>query len=99
MWTVQQALRRPYTFIVLALVLVILGSLTVVKTAKDSFPSIDIPVAAVIWNYNGLPADEMSGRITGSFERAALVTVNNIEHMESQSQHNARFLVRIPAPR
>ncbi|MHA6203474.1 efflux RND transporter permease subunit [Dyella soli] len=85
MWIVQLALRRPYTFIVLALLLLILGVLTIVRTPKDIFPSINIPVVSVIWNYNGLPPDEMSGRITGGFERVSLVTVNNIEHIESQS--------------
>jgi CzcA family heavy metal efflux pump len=85
MWIVQVALRRPYTFIVLALLLLILGTLTIVRAAKDIFPKIGIPVVSVIWTYNGLPPDEMSGRITGSFERAALATVNNIEHIESQS--------------
>ncbi|WP_267221286.1 efflux RND transporter permease subunit [Dyella silvae] len=85
MWIVQLALRRPYTFIVLALLLLILGVLTIVRTPKDIFPSINIPVVSVIWSYNGLPPDEMSGRITGGFERVSLVTVNNIEHIESQS--------------
>ena len=85
MWIVQLALRRPYTFIVLALLLLIVGVLTIVRTPKDIFPSIDIPVVSVIWSYNGLPPDEMSGRITGGFERVSLVSVNNIEHIESQS--------------
>lgn len=85
MWIVQLALRRPYTFIVLALLLLIVGVLTIVRTPKDIFPSIDIPVVSVIWSYNGLPPDEMSGRITGGFERISLVSVNNIEHIESQS--------------
>src|ERR1700723_2202959 len=85
MWIVKLALSRPYTFIVMALLLVILGPLTIVRTAKDIFPNIGIPVVSVIWTYSGLPPDEMSGRITGSFERVALATVNNIEHIESQS--------------
>jgi CzcA family heavy metal efflux pump len=85
MWIVQVALRRPYTFIVLALLLLILGVLTIGRTAKDIFPKIGIPVVSVIWTYSGLPPDEMSGRITGSFERVSLATVNNIEHIESQS--------------
>jgi multidrug efflux pump subunit AcrB len=84
-WIVQVALRRPYTFIVLALLLLILGTLAITRTAKDIFPKIGIPVVSVIWTYSGLPPDEMSGRITGSFERVALATVNNIEHIESQS--------------
>jgi CzcA family heavy metal efflux pump len=85
MWIVQVALRRPYTFIVLALLLLIMGTLTIMQTPKDIFPKIGIPVVSVIWTYSGLPPDEMSGRITGSFERVSLATVNNIEHIESQS--------------
>jgi CzcA family heavy metal efflux pump len=85
MWIVQVALRRPYTFIVLALMLLIVGALTITRTAKDIFPNIGIPVVSVIWTYSGLPPDEMSGRVTGSFERVSLATVNNIEHIESQS--------------
>ena len=85
MWIVRVALSRPYTFIVLALLLAILGPLSIAKTAKDIFPNIGIPVVSVIWTYTGLPPDEMSGRITGGFERAALATVNNIDHIESQS--------------
>jgi multidrug efflux pump subunit AcrB len=67
MWIVQVALRRPYTFIVLALLVLILGTLTIGRTPKDIFPSIGIPVVSVIWTYSGLPPEEMSGRITGSF--------------------------------
>ena len=85
MWIVRVALRRPYTFIVLALLLGIIGPLTVLRTPTDIFPNINIPVVSVIWNYNGLPPNEMSNRITGNFERFTLVTVNNIEHIESQS--------------
>src|SRR5580692_3898334 len=85
MWIVKLALSRPYTFIVMALLLVILGPLTIVNTAKDIFPDIGIPVVSVIWTYSGLPPEEMSGRITGSFERVSLVAVNNIDHIESQS--------------
>ena len=85
MWIVRVALSRPYTFIVLALLVLILGPLTIVNTAKDIFPNIGIPVVSVIWTYSGMPPDEMSGRITGSFERVSLATVNNIDHIESQS--------------
>jgi CzcA family heavy metal efflux pump len=92
MWIVQVALRRPYTFIVLALLLLILGVLTIGRTAKDIFPKIGIPVVSVIWTYSGLPPDEMSGRITGSFERVALATVNDIEHIESQSLNGVAVL-------
>jgi multidrug efflux pump subunit AcrB len=85
MWIVKLALGRPYTFIVMAILLLILGPLTILKTPKDSFPNIGIPVVSVIWTYSDLPPEEMSGRITGSFERVSLVTVNNIDHIESQS--------------
>jgi multidrug efflux pump subunit AcrB len=85
MWIVKVALRRPYTFIVMALLLLILGPLTILNTAKDIFPNIGIPVVSLIWTYSGLPPDEMNGRITGSFERLSLPTVNNIDHIESQS--------------
>jgi multidrug efflux pump subunit AcrB len=85
MWIVKVALSRPYTFIVLALLLLILGPLSIINTAKDIFPDIGIPVVSVIWTYSGMPPDEMSGRITGSFERVSLATVNNIDHIESQS--------------
>ncbi|WP_043458780.1 efflux RND transporter permease subunit [Gluconacetobacter diazotrophicus] len=85
MWIVRIALSRPYTFIVLALLLAILGPLTIATMATDIFPAIRIPVIGVIWTYNGLPPQEMSGRITAGFERASLVAVNDIDHIESQS--------------
>jgi CzcA family heavy metal efflux pump len=85
MWIVRIALQRPYTFIVLALLLFILGPLTVLRTPVDIFPNIGIPVVSVVWSYTGLPADEMSTRITAQFERAVSTTVNDIEHIESQS--------------
>ncbi len=85
MWIVRVALQRPYTFIVLALLLLILGPLTILRTPTDIFPNIDIPVITVIWNYNGLPAEEMASRITVNFERVVTITVNDIEHIESQS--------------
>ncbi|MFO1320930.1 MAG: efflux RND transporter permease subunit [Burkholderiales bacterium] len=85
MWVVQLALRRPYTFIVLALLILIIGPLTILRTPTDIFPSINIPVVSVVWRYTGLSTEEMEGRITGPFERAATSTVNDIEHMESQT--------------
>jgi len=85
MWIVKVALDRPYTFIVLALLLLIIGPLTIMRTATDIFPNIGIPVVSVVWSYSGLPADEMGTRITGNFERALSTTVNDIEHIESQS--------------
>ncbi len=92
MWLVNVALRRPYTFIVLALLLLILGPLTVLRTPTDIFPNIGIPVISVIWTYSGLPPQEMSDRITGSFERVSLATVNDIDHIESQSLNGLAVL-------
>ncbi len=85
MWIVRIALTRPYTFIVLALLLLILGPLTILRTPKDIFPNINIPVVSVVWSYTGLLPAEMAGRITSNFERALTTTVNDIEHIESQS--------------
>ena len=85
MWIVRLALRRPYTFIVLSLLLLIVGPLTILRTPTDIFPNIDIPVLSVIWTYSGLPADEMERRIVLPYERGLSVAVNDIEHTESQS--------------
>ncbi|HEY0255015.1 MAG TPA: efflux RND transporter permease subunit, partial [Kofleriaceae bacterium] len=85
MWIVRLALRRPYTFVVMAIVIAIGGGLAVTRMATDIFPEIDIPVIAVVWQYNGLAAEEVEQRITGGFERAATTTVNGIEHIESQT--------------
>ena len=87
MWIVQLALRRPYTFIVLALLLLIVGPLAILRTPVDIFPQIDIPVVSVIWRYNGLASEEMEGRIISTFERAMTATVNDIEHIESQTSN------------
>jgi len=85
MWIVRLALRRPYTFTVMALLIVILGLITARRMAKDIFPSIDIPVVSLIWTYNGLTPEEMEKRIVTLSERALTTTVNDIEHIESQS--------------
>lgn len=85
MWLVRLALSRPYTFVVLAILLLILGVLSIMRTSTDIFPSIDIPVVSVVWQYSGMPPDDMANRITTIFELAATTTVNDIEHMESQS--------------
>src|ERR1700732_3722345 len=82
---VRIALQRPYTFIVLALVILIVGPLAALRTPVDIFPDIRIPVIAVIWQYTGLPPDQMAGRITTQFQRALTTTVNDIEHMEANS--------------
>jgi len=85
MWIVRLALRRPYTFVVVSILIVILGGLAIVRTPTDIFPNIDIPVVSIIWNYNGLTPDDMSDRIVSVTERALTTTVDNIEHVESQS--------------
>jgi multidrug efflux pump subunit AcrB len=85
MWIVSLALRRPYTFIVLALLIALLGVFTILRTPTDIFPNINIPVVATIWRYSGLSPDEMATRLVLGSERAAQVTVNDVEHTESQS--------------
>jgi multidrug efflux pump subunit AcrB len=85
MWMVKVALRAPYTFTVAGLMLLIGGALSGLQMPKDIFPAINIPVVAVIWMYNGLPAQEMERRITTVSERALTTSVDNIEHMESNS--------------
>jgi multidrug efflux pump subunit AcrB len=85
MWIVRIALRRPYTFVVLALLILMVGPLTIARTPTDIFPNINIPVVTIVWNYGGLSADEMSTRIVSIYERNLTTTVNDIEHVESQS--------------
>ncbi len=85
MWIVRLALRRPYTFVVLALLIAVLGILSVATMLVDVFPSINIPVVTVIWSYSGLSPTEMQGRIVTVSERAFTTTVNGIEHIESVS--------------
>ena len=82
---VRLALRRPYTFIVVALLILLIGTFAATRMPVDIFPDIDIPVIAVAWQYQGLPPDQMSGRIITPFERALTTTVNDIEHIESNS--------------
>jgi len=85
MWIVNIALRRPYTFIVMALLIVLATPLVLMRMATDIFPDINIPVISIIWNYGGLSAQEMGFRIAGNNERILTTTVNDIEHIESQS--------------
>src|SRR5215472_9149004 len=85
MWIVRLALRRPYTFIVLAVVIALLGAFTIWRTPTDIFPNINIPVVATVWNYAGLSPDEMAKRLVLGSERGAQTVVNDIEHTESQS--------------
>ena len=94
MWIVRLALRRPYTFVVASILILILGVVSISRTPVDIFPNIDIPVVSVLWQYTGLSPEEMSDRIVYNYERSLTTTVNNIEHIESQSL-NGRAIVKI----
>ena len=85
MWIVQVALRRPYTFLVMALLILLATPLVLLNMSTDIFPEIDIPVISIVWNYGGLSAKELGQRITAMNERSLTTTVNDIEHIESQS--------------
>jgi multidrug efflux pump subunit AcrB len=85
MWIVRLALRRPYTFVVLSLLILILGITVILRTPTDIFPDIDIPVVGVVWAYNGLSPEQMADRIDSVFERAVTTTVDNVEHIETQA--------------
>jgi len=85
MWIVRLALRRPYTFVVMALLILILGTLAVYSTPVDIFPNIDIPVISVVYGYGGLSAQDIAERLVVIFERGLTATVNDVEHIESQS--------------
>jgi multidrug efflux pump subunit AcrB len=88
------ALKRPSTFVMMSILIVLFGTMAVFKTPTDIFPNIGIPVVAVVWTYNGLLPNDMSGRIIYNYERALTTTVNNIEHIESQSLYG-RGIVKI----
>src|ERR1700735_3386952 len=83
------ALRRPLTFVVMSILIILFGTMAVLKTPTDIFPGIRIPVVAVVWNYTGLAPQDMSGRVVYYYERALTATVANIEHIESQSLYGA----------
>ncbi len=85
MWIVRLALRRPYTFVVVAVLIVLLGAVTIVRTPTDIFPEVNIPVVTVIWSLTGLPVTDMEARVITTTERAFTTSVNDIEHIESQS--------------
>src|ERR1700740_1430564 len=85
MWIVNLALRRPYTFIVLGIFMLISGGLAILRTPKDIFPAINVPVISVIWTYTGMEPDAIANNITTVYERTLTQTVNNIEHIESES--------------
>ncbi len=79
---VRLALARPYTFVVMAILVMIFGALSAIRTPTDIFPNIGIPVISVVWSYTGLPPDDMAGRIVAPYERVLSTTVNDIEHIE-----------------
>src|SRR5262245_37325154 len=85
MWIVRLALRRTYTFVVMALLIALLGAVSIYRMSTDIFPSIDIPVVSVVWQFTGMPADEIETRIVYLNERVLTASVNDIEHVESQS--------------
>ena len=94
MWIVRLALRRPYTFVVMAVLIAILGGVAIATMPVDIFPYIDIPVVSIVWQYNGLSPEEMESRIVTNFERALTSNVIGIEHIESQS-HQSVSVVRV----
>src|SRR5260370_38430210 len=85
MWIVRLALRRPYTFVVASLLLLLVTPFVLLRTPTDIFPAINIPVVSIVWNYTGLTARDIEQRMVYSEERALTTTVNNIEHIESTS--------------
>ncbi len=94
MWIVRVALQRPYTFVVLAVLILLVSPVLILRTPTDIFPNIDIPVIAVAWQFTGLNPEEMEGRITTQFERVLTTTVDNIEHIESTTV-NGQSMVKI----
>src|SRR5271154_4729893 len=92
MWIVRLALRRPYTFTVGAIMIILLGVVTIFRMSTDILPSIDIPVVSVIWSYSGVAPEEMEKRFVTVTERAMTTTVNNIEHIESQSYNGVSVI-------
>ena len=98
MWIVQLALRRPYTFVVMALCIVVLGVLAMVRMPADIFPDINIPVVSVVWNYNGFSPSDMADRIVTNSERGFTVTVNdNGSGNGNASQRQPRWRWRVEA--
>ncbi len=94
MWIVRVALNRPYTFIVLAVLILVLSPVMILRTPTDIFPNIDIPVIAVAWQYTGMNPEELEGRLTNTFERLLTIVVDNIEHIESTTV-NGQAIVKI----
>ena len=85
MWIIRAALRYPYTFFVLAIVILLFGSIAALRTPVDILPDIRLPVISVVWTYTGLPPADMSNRVVTYYERQMTTAVNDIDHIESQS--------------
>src|SRR5580698_4032782 len=94
MWIVRLALNRPYTFIVFALVIILISPLVITRTPTDIFPEINIPVVSIIWNYTGLSPTDMEQRIVSGYERTLTTTVDNIQHVESQTEEG-RSIIKV----
>src|SRR6059058_191748 len=92
MWIVRLALRRPYTFTVMAILIVLVGGITITRMSTDIFPNINIPVVSVIWSYSGVAPEEMEKRFVTVCERAMTTTVNDIEHIESPSYNGVAVI-------
>src|SRR5271163_1644709 len=93
-WIVKLALNRPYTFIVLALLILLLSPVIILRTPTDIFPNINIPVISVGWTYTGLNPEELEGRLTTPYEKAVSTLVDNVEHFESTT-YNGAAVVKI----
>jgi multidrug efflux pump subunit AcrB len=94
LWIVRVAITRPYTFVVLALLLLIISPLVILRTPTDIFPNVDIPVIAALWNYQGLSAEEMEERVASPYERSLTTVVTDIDHLESQTV-NGRSITKV----
>ena len=94
MWIVRLALNRPYTFVVLAILILLLSPAVILRTPTDIFPNIDIPVISVAWTYTGLNPEDLETRLTTPFEKGLTTLVDNIEHIESTT-YNGTAVVKI----
>src|SRR5580698_6395315 len=94
MWIVKLALDRPYTFIVLAILILIAAPVVIVRTPVDIFPNINIPVVSIGWQYTGLNPEELEGRLTSPYEKSLTTLVDNIEHIESTT-YNGQVVVKL----
>src|SRR5579871_5868354 len=94
MWIVKTALNRPYTFIVLALLILLLSPVIILRTPTDIFPNINIPVVSIGWTYTGLNPEELEGRLTTPYEKALTTLVDNIQHIESTT-YNGTVVVKL----